>query len=100
MHEGHWRIYLLGRLQAQSAQQTLNHLSMRRIGALLACLVMRAPHPVPREELLALLWPEEPVEIAQNRLRVLLSALRKHLEPAGAAPGSVLTTERNWVHPG
>ena len=97
MHQDQWRICLFGRLQIQKEQQTLTHFSMRRIGALLACLVMRAPNPVPREELLALLWPDEASEIARNRLRVLLSSLRRNLEPSDAAPASVLATERNGM---
>src|SRR5258708_4374716 len=97
MSERQWRIYLFGRLQAQSEQKTLNHLSMRRIGALLACLALRAPHPVPREELLDLLWPEESLDVARNRLRVLLSALRPLLEPPDTTPGSVLAAERKAV---
>lgn len=97
MKESLWRICLLGRLQVQNDRKTLTHLSMRRIGALLACLVLRAPHPVPREELMDLLWPEEPLETARNRLRVLLNALKRHLEPAGVASGSVLEAGRNTV---
>jgi predicted ATPase/DNA-binding SARP family transcriptional activator/Tfp pilus assembly protein PilF len=97
MTEASWRISLLGTMEAYSDLRTLHHLSMRRIGALLACLVMRAPHPVPREELLDLLWPTESANVARNRLRVLLSSLRQHLEPDGAAPGSVLRAERSAI---
>jgi predicted ATPase/DNA-binding SARP family transcriptional activator len=97
MAEASWRINMLGRLQARWEQQTLNHLSMRRVGALLACLALRAPHPVPREELLELLWPDVSSPVARNRLSVLLSALRQHLEPAGVSPESVLLAERHTV---
>ncbi len=69
---------------------------MRRVGALLGCLVLRAPQPAPREELLDLLWPDEPIEITQPRLRVLLSDLRKHLEK-GATSGSVMAAERKAI---
>lgn len=101
MAETSWRITMLGRLHAQSSEQKLNHLSMRRVGALLACLTLRAPHPVPREELLELLWPEADSQVARNRLSVLLSALRQHLEPAGTPPESVLLAERHTLqlHP-
>ena len=97
MHQDPWRICLLGRLQVQSGQTKLTHLAMRRAGALLSCLVVRAPHPVPREELLALLWPEEPSDTARNRLRVLLSSLRRSLVPADAASACVLAIERHAV---
>ncbi|MCW3051110.1 MAG: DNA-binding transcriptional activator of the family [Chthonomonadales bacterium] len=101
MAEAFWRITLLGRLHARSEEHTLNHLSMRRVGALLACLVLRAPHPVPREKLLELLWPEVAGPVARNRLSVLLSALRPHLEPPGTPAESVLLAERLTVqlHP-
>lgn len=92
-----WRINLFGRLQAQSDQRTLNGLAMRRTGALLAYLAVRTPHAVPREELLALLWPEEPTDIARNRLRVLLNTLKQNLEPAGVISSSVLVAERYTV---
>jgi predicted ATPase/DNA-binding SARP family transcriptional activator len=97
MRQNHWRICLFGRLQVQGDRTTLTHFSMRRGGALLACLVVRAPNPVPREELLALLWPEEAPETARNRLRVLLSGLRRSLEPPDAAPTGILAIERNAV---
>ncbi len=97
MHHNRWRICLLGRLQVQSDHTKLTHLAMRRAGALLSCLVVRAPHPVPREELLALLWPEETSDTARNRLRVLLSNLRRSLEPSDPASDSVLVIERHAV---
>jgi DNA-binding SARP family transcriptional activator len=97
MRQDFWRICLLGRLQVESDQTRLTHLVMRRAGALLACLVVRAPNPVPREELVALLWPEEAPETARNRLRVLLSGLRRSLEPPDAAPTGILAIERNAV---
>src|SRR5579859_7718155 len=97
MAEEQWRFYLLGRLQAQGARTTLVHFSARRIGALLACLVLRSPYPVQREELLALLWPDSEPDVSRNRLRALLSNLRSHLEPASIASGSVLEAGRTTL---
>ncbi len=94
MEEGHRRIYLLGRLQIQDANDQILKFSARRIGALLACLVLRAPHAIEREELLARLWPEGDPEACRNRLRALLSNLRGHLEPGAAAEGTVLEASR------
>ena len=90
----------MGRLQAQreaDAHSATAALSTRRTGALLACLILRAPHPVPREELLGLLWPDELLVTAQNRLRVLLNALRQRLEPPPAPPDSVLIAKQGSV---
>ena len=92
-----WRIYLFGKLQVQGAQKTLNQLSMRRLGALLAGLLLRHPNPMPREELLGILWPDEDLSVSRNRLRVLLNALRQHLEPGDAISGSVLQAERSAI---
>ena len=97
MLQDQWRICLLGKLQVQGDQTRLTHLAMRRVGVLLSYLVVRAPNPVPREELLALLWPEESPEIARNRLRVLLSGLRRNLEPPDTPSASVLATEGHAV---
>jgi predicted ATPase/DNA-binding SARP family transcriptional activator len=97
MSEGQWRISILGELQARYEQRMLHHLSMRRAGALLACLVWRAPQPVSREELLALLWPEDPADSARNRLRVLLNALRGQLETADGGAAPLLAAERHTV---
>ena len=100
MSQSRWRIHLLGRLYMQREEDgpgSPASLSMRRAGALLACLVLRAPHPVPREELIGLLWPDELLGTAQNRLRVLLNALRQRLEPPPTAPNSMLIAERGSV---
>lgn len=91
-----WRFELLGRLRAQRGELTPAHISVRRIGALIACLVVKGPAPVPRDELISLLWPDDPVEAAQNRLRVLLNNLKQHLESSDA-PGSVLAANRSTV---
>ncbi len=97
MADGPWRIYLLGRLQARDARRTLVHFSARRTGALLACLVLRAPQPVDREELLELLWPEGDPEASRNRLRALLSSLRHQLGPGATGTGSLLLADRKTV---
>jgi DNA-binding SARP family transcriptional activator len=38
-------------------------------------------HPHPRELLLEMLWPERDETLARNHLRVMLSSLRRLLEP-------------------
>ena len=55
MSEVRWRIDMLGAMQAQNERGALSRLSMRRIGALLACLALRSPQFVPREEMVELL---------------------------------------------
>lgn len=92
-----WRFDLLGRLRAHRDGQTLAHISLRRLGALLSCLVIRGSSAVPRDELISLLWPDDPVDAARNRLRVLLNNLKHHLEDEGSIGGSVLLANRTTV---
>ncbi len=49
---------------------------------LLKILVSRRGRPATREELIALLWPDDDSANASNRLSVLLSTLRSVLDPA------------------
>lgn len=51
----------------------------RRLMALLAVLAAHAPHPVGRDKLVALLWPESDGERARNSLRQTLFWLRRDL---------------------
>jgi len=97
LDSAHWRILLFGRLQAQCGDLRRDHLAMRRMGALLACLVMRAPHPVPREELLELLWPEEAPSITRNRLSVLLNSLKRQFGPIDLPCRPLLTIKRSTI---
>lgn len=96
-----WRIELLGGLRAYLDNKTHFRQPTRKMGALLAYLILHSPHYVPREELLGLLWPEEEPEVAQNRLRVMLTSLRYHLEPPNIKRGLILQTNRLSVllHP-
>ncbi|HVX41471.1 MAG TPA: BTAD domain-containing putative transcriptional regulator [Gemmatimonadaceae bacterium] len=51
----------------------------RRALALLAFIASAAPQPVPRDKLLALLWPESDSIRARNSLRQTVFALRRHV---------------------
>jgi DNA-binding SARP family transcriptional activator/Tfp pilus assembly protein PilF len=55
---------------------------------LLKILVARRGRPVPREALMELLWPDEPLDKVANRLSVALSTLRAVLDPGKQAPSS------------
>jgi DNA-binding SARP family transcriptional activator len=84
-----WRIELFGGLTARHGDRAVSHFETRKIAALLACLSLRLPHPVPRMVLAEQLWPEEDWDATRNRLRQALSSLRRDLEllrPAADAP--------------
>jgi ATP/maltotriose-dependent transcriptional regulator MalT/DNA-binding SARP family transcriptional activator len=65
----------------------------RKARQLLKIVVARGGRPVPREQLMELLWPDADPTRAGNRLSVLLSALRDVLQPGSehAEPGPLMT---------
>jgi predicted ATPase len=67
------------------------------VGALLARLALFPRHPIPREELYELLWPEEDLDDVRPRFRQALATLRRQLEPHGTPSGSVLAADRQTV---
>ncbi len=71
---GGLQLRLAGRAVTTTALKPQSH-------TLLAFLAMRAGHPVHRERLTELLWPEESAATARRRLPVLISTVRRHLEP-------------------
>jgi ATP/maltotriose-dependent transcriptional regulator MalT/DNA-binding SARP family transcriptional activator len=73
---GRFRVLVDGEPVAASSWQS------RKARDLLKILVARRGRPVPREELMGSLWPEEEGEKVANRLSVALSTLRTVLDPA------------------
>jgi ATP/maltotriose-dependent transcriptional regulator MalT/DNA-binding SARP family transcriptional activator len=59
---------------------------------LLKVLVTRR-RPIPREQLIELLWPETDPALAGNRLSVLLSTVREVLQPQPSDEGPLVTTD-------
>lgn len=53
--------------------------------AVLAMLLMASPTPVHRERLLEALWPHDDPAVTARRLPVLVSTIRRHLEPQAPA---------------
>src|SRR5436305_5130376 len=89
-----WRIELFGGLRASCGERTVSRFKMRRVASLLAYLAYYPGREHPREVLIEMLWPEAEPEAARNRFSVVLSSLRRELEPSGVPPGSVLKTDR------
>ena len=96
MH-GRWRIELLGRLQIPLADQVISRFRTQKTAALLGYLALRPDRAHPRDGLLVLLWPDDPLDSARNRLSTALSSLRRQLEPPGVPTGAVLLANRFQV---
>lgn len=96
-----WHIQLLGGLQAVQGDHHIQRFRTQNYGLLLAYLAYFGQRSHPREELVALLWPEAEAEAGRLSLRVALASLRKQLEPPGVARGSVLIAEGDTLrlHP-
>ena len=94
-HAATWRIELLGQLRATSGDRVIVQFGSRKIAALLARLALFPRRVHSREELIDLLWPDADLDTGRNRLRQALFALRRLLEPPGAA--EVLRVDRATV---
>ena len=92
-----WHVQMFGGLQASRNEHVLCHFRTRKTGLLLAYLALHRTRAHSRDHLAQLFWPDENREAADANLRVALSALRRQLEPAGSAPGSVLQADRSLV---
>ena len=74
------RFRLLRRHRARDYAEPLR-LRTPKVVELFWMLLLARGRPVPRDALLDALWPEEPMQVALNRLHVHLSHLRHGLEP-------------------
>ena len=89
----HLSFALLGTVRAYRADQELDTGSPRQ-RAVLAMLALRVNRVVSRDELVDGVWGSNPPTTVINGVHILVSALRKVLEPARArrAPGRLLTS--------
>jgi predicted ATPase len=92
-----WEVRLLGGLSATRGNLTLAQFPSRPVAMLLARLALFPERRHSREEIIELLWPGVGLEVGRNRLRQVLSTLRRLLEPPGTVPGSVLLADRQTV---
>ena len=88
-----WRLQLLGRVVLINHQQRPVRLPGRIATALLARLAMAPQRDHPREELVEWLWPGVAATAGRNRLRQLLTTLKRLLEPEDQA-WTVLEADR------
>ena len=89
-----WQIRLLGGLQARCGSRDIHHFPSRAVALLLARLASAPERVQPREELIDLLWPGVDLGVGRNRLRQVLSTLKRLLEGDAAGASPVLQADR------
>jgi predicted ATPase len=92
-----WRIQLLGGLRATRGNAVLAQFPSRPVATLLALLALNPQRRHAREEVIEMLWPGVELDVGRNRLRQVLSTLRRLLEPPDVPPGSVLVADRQTI---
>jgi predicted ATPase len=92
-----WQIQLLGGLRATRGNAVIAQFPSRPIAMLLARLALEPQRRHAREELIDLLWPDVDLDVGRNRLRQVLSTLRRLLEPPDVPPYSVLNADRQTI---
>lgn len=101
--EAWWSVRLLGAVEAYGVDgQSITRWPSRAVAALLARLALEPDRAHPREELVELLWPGVPLDVSRNRLRQVLSTLKRLLEPDGSQAPPVVIADRQVlrVRPG
>ncbi len=78
-----WRLRLLGAVALADAAGRSCRLPGRPATLLLARLALAPQRDLPREQAIELLWPGVAPEVGRNRLRQMLSVLKRELEPEG-----------------
>ncbi|HLK60767.1 MAG TPA: BTAD domain-containing putative transcriptional regulator, partial [Chthonomonadaceae bacterium] len=91
------RIEMLGELKLLQGDRAITRFRTYKTGVLLAYLAFYRQRAHPREELIALLWPDCEPEAGRNSLSQALSSLRNQLEPPGVPAGAILRADRASV---
>lgn len=94
---GPCRVYVLGAVRIERDGRLETRFRTQKTAALLAYLALHPGRPVPREDLIGLLWPDADFAQGRNSLSQAISSLRHQLEPPETSPGSVLVADRNAV---
>lgn len=79
-------VSLLGSFQVTLNGQSVTQFGYDKVRALLAILAMEANRPLRREQVEALLWPDQPPQAAHHNLSQALLKLRRALHDPARAP--------------
>jgi DNA-binding SARP family transcriptional activator len=71
-------VSLLGSFQATLDERPITGFESNKVRALLAYLAIESDRPHSRDELIGLLWPDQPDAAARANLRQALANLRQH----------------------
>jgi ABC-type oligopeptide transport system substrate-binding subunit/DNA-binding SARP family transcriptional activator len=88
----HLQIHLLGTFQAALNDQSIAGFDSNKVRALLAYLAVEADRPHARDELIGLLWPDQPDTAARASLRQALANLRQIIGDRISATPFIATT--------
>lgn len=92
------RVHLCGRLTAEIGGRRIEAALRGRQGRLLfAYLVLERLRPVPRDELVAALWADEPPKKADSALSALLSKLRRLAPLEGRSEVRIALAGDAWI---
>lgn len=80
------KVSVMGAFEVVTPTGTVARWTSRKARELLKILVARRGLPVPREQLMEMLWPGEPPERLGNRLSVAISTIRRALDARSAGP--------------
>ena len=90
-------IELFGGLRVRSSKGPGVEFPRQQTGALLAFLALYPRRSHTREELMALIWPDDEEESARHKLRQSLYALRRHLDCGQDSEESCLAATRDTI---
>src|SRR5262249_30620325 len=97
MGDARCQIELLGRLRVEQDGRVMTRFRDRKTEALLAYLVYFRQRAHPREELIALLWPDSAAHAGRISLNTALSALYKQLIPPNTPRAAIFLSDRTCV---
>src|SRR5688500_7177385 len=89
-----WHIELLGGLRASQGDIIVSRFRTQKTAALLAFLALHPHRPHPRDAIVDLLWPDDPLPTGRNKLRQALTSLRYQFERPGTPKGALLHADR------
>src|SRR5207253_11340065 len=79
--------FFLGRFSVRLDGRPVTAFESDKVRALLAYLVIEARHAHSRDSLAALIWPDQPDDVARQNLRHVLYKLRQALHASGRGGG-------------